>query len=60
MKDEIDISGMVIFVEIENVINDWIDYYNNDRYQCKLAKLSPKEYYNYVNTGEYLLRGYAP
>ena len=60
MKDEIDISEMTIFEEIESAINDWIDYYNNDRYQWKLAKLSPNEYYNYVNTGEYPLRGSAP
>ena len=60
MKDEIDISEMTIFEEIENAINDWIDYYNNDRYQWKLAKLSPNEYYNYVNTGEYPLSGSAP
>ena len=60
MKDEIDISEMTIFEEIENAINDWIDYYNNDRYQWKLAKLSPNEYYNYVNTGEYPLMGSAP
>ena len=30
-----------------------IDYYNNERYQWSLAKLSPAEYYRYVTTGEY-------
>ncbi|WP_423805394.1 IS3 family transposase [Phascolarctobacterium succinatutens] len=34
----------------------WMDYYNNDRYQWKLAKLSPNEYYEYVKTGLYPLR----
>ena len=34
-------------------IDRWMDYYNNDRYQWDLAKLSPNEYYNYITTGEY-------
>ena len=29
------------------VIDDYIDYYNNERYQWDLAKLSPSEYYQY-------------
>ena len=28
-------------------------YYNNDRYQWHLAKLSPNEYYQFCTTGEY-------
>ena len=31
------------------------DYYNNDRYQWKLMKLSPAEYFQYLQTGVYLL-----
>ena len=30
-----------------------MDYYNNDRCQWDLAKLSPNEYYHYITTGEY-------
>ena len=30
-----------------------MQYYNEDRYQWELAKLSPNEYYNYSQTGEY-------
>lgn len=37
------------------VIDDYIDYYNNRRYQWKLAKLSPNEYYNFITTGVYPL-----
>lgn len=55
MKDEIDISWCEIFDEILAVITDWTDYYNNDRYQWDLAKLSPVEYYEYLNTGKYPL-----
>jgi len=55
MKDEIDISWCSSFDEIYKVISDWADYYNNDRYQWDLAKLSPREYYKYRVTGEYPL-----
>ena len=46
--------------EVKKVIDDWMDYYNNDRYQWKLAKLSPNEYYNYIVTGIYPLNGIIP
>ena len=36
-----------------NCWDNWIDYYNNDRYQWDLAKLSPNEYYIYLTTGAY-------
>jgi len=55
MKDEIDISECLTFDEVYHVIGDWVDYYNNDRYQWDLAKLSPKEYYKYRITGDYPL-----
>ncbi len=51
MKDEIDISCCEIFDEVKEVIQDWADYYNNDRYQWGLAKLSPNEYYEFIRTG---------
>ena len=34
-------------------IDDYMDYYNNDRYQWGLAKLSPNQYATYLKTGEY-------
>jgi len=55
MKDEIDISRCTTFDDVRRVIEDWTDYYNNDRYQWDLAKLSPREYYNYRVTGVYPL-----
>jgi transposase InsO family protein len=55
MKDEIDISKCLTFDEVRKAISDWADYYNNDRYQWDLARLSPREYYNYRITGEYPL-----
>lgn len=56
MKDEIDLSQCSCFSEVKAVIDDWINYYNNDRYQWQLAKLSPNEYYEYITTGQYPLQ----
>ena len=56
MKDEIDISWCTTAEDIYMVINDWTDYYNNERYQWDLAKLAPVEYYEYLKTGVYPLK----
>ena len=55
MKDELanKIPKWICFEDAQRSIADWIDYYNNDRYQWDLAKLSPNEYYRYLTTGEY-------
>ena len=55
MKDEIDISHCSSFHEIHEAVSDWTDYYNNDRCQWDLAKLTPREYYRYLSTSEYPL-----
>lgn len=55
MKDEIDISQCIDFAEVKYKIYDWIQYYNDERYQWQLAKLSPNQYYDYVTTGKYPL-----
>ncbi len=55
MKDEIDIENCQTHEDVVLVIDDWIDYYNNDRYQWELARLSPNEYYQYITTGKYPL-----
>ncbi|MEA5015694.1 MAG: IS3 family transposase [Candidatus Limiplasma sp.] len=57
MKDEIDLAHCQTFGEVKVVIADWTDYYNNDRYQWQLAKLSPNEFYEYVHSGIHPLDG---
>jgi putative transposase len=57
MKDEIDISKCKTVDQIRAVIDDWIDYYNNERYQWELAKLAPREFAEYTITGVYPLEG---
>ena len=47
MKDEIR-DEIALYQSADAVsakIDDWIDYYNNDRYQWELLQLSPAEYY---------------
>lgn len=39
------------FEQVKADVDDWIDYYNNDRYQWGLEKLSPNQYYAYITTG---------
>lgn len=60
MKDELSslITDCQTFEEVVALIDDWMDYYNNDRYQWDLLKLSPKEYYKYLQTGTYPLPVY--
>lgn len=60
MKDEIDIKRCRTFRDVVETIDDWMDYYNNDRYQWSLAKLSPNEFYVYTQTGRYPLSVVAP
>jgi len=55
MKDEIHIEEYNTYEKILLAITDWTEYYNHERYQWDLAKLSPAEYYKYLTTGEYPL-----
>ena len=60
MKDEIAsvIASCMSFDALKEIVDDWIDYYNKDRYQWELLKLSPNEYYRYLITGVYPLPKY--
>lgn len=57
MKDEIDIGGCKKYRDVKEIVDDWMEYYNSERYQWQLAKLSPDEYYGYITTGIYPLKG---
>ena len=58
MKDEIEdkVKAAETFRSLQVVVDDYMDYYNNERYQWELAKLSPNEYAQYYRTGIYPLR----
>ena len=57
MKDEVAeiISKSRSFDAVKAQIEDWIDYYNRDRGQWELLKLTPCEFYDYLLTGVYPL-----
>ena len=59
MKDEIEdkLCRCKTFEQVKALIDDWMDYYNNDRCQWELAKLTPREYYAYRMTNVYPLAG---
>lgn len=60
MKDEIHFNASDGHNQVERKVLDWIDYYNTERYQWSLAKLSPAEYYSFTTTGEYPLTEAIP
>ena len=55
MKDELGIRSRNwnTLDDAQGPIDDWMDYYNNDRYQLGLQKMAPAEYYQYLITGKY-------
>lgn len=55
MKDELHVRSRTwtCIEEAAEAIDDWMDYYNNDRYQMGLNKLSPREYYLYLTQNVY-------
>ena len=58
MKDEIadSIAESKTFEEVKKIVDDWMDYYQYDRYHWDLQMLSPHEYYQYLITGVYPLK----
>ena len=46
MKDEINYKSCSTLEELQLIIDDYIDYYNNDRCQWNLKKLTPVQYRN--------------
>ncbi|MDQ0157833.1 transposase InsO family protein [Robertmurraya andreesenii] len=56
MKDELgNLSSVLTFASLSIKIDDYMDYYNNERYQWDLAKLSPNQYAAFIKTGVYPL-----
>lgn len=55
MKDDIDLVHCLTHHDVKSLIDDWVDYYNKDRYQWDLAKLSPNQFEAFIRTGLYPL-----
>ena len=56
MKDDLHLERCNCFESLKAEIDDYMDYYNNDRYQWDLAKLSPNQYMEYLRTGDYPIK----
>jgi hypothetical protein len=48
MKDEIDLSLCKNLKDVEKVINNYIFYYNNYRFQWNKKKMTPVQYRNHL------------
>lgn len=47
-KDELYLKKCNVFTDLEAEIEDYIDYYNNDRPQWTMNKMIPKEYHQFL------------
>lgn len=59
MKDEIKdaLSLCRTYQEVKELLEEQITYYNTSRYQWRLAKLSPDQFYEYITTDTYPIAG---
>jgi transposase InsO family protein len=55
MKDAVRILPSDDHLDVVRKVTEWIAYYNTQRPQWNLDKLTPTEYYGYVTTGVYPL-----
>lgn len=48
LKDDVDYGGAKNFGELKTVIDGYIKYYNNERYQWDIKKMTPVEYRDHL------------
>lgn len=48
LKDDVDYRETKTFQEIETEINNYMEYYNNGRYQWDIKKMTPVQYRNHL------------
>jgi transposase InsO family protein len=48
MKDEINLKACQTFEDVYLLIADYMNYYNQDRYQWNLKKMTPEQYRNHL------------
>ena len=49
-KDEVDYKDCTSFEELKTKTEEYINYYNNERQQWNLKKMTPVEYRNHLLT----------
>lgn len=48
LKDDVDCKEAKTFDELNDMINEYMNYYNNHRYQWEIKKMTPVEYRNHL------------
>lgn len=48
MKNEIDLKSCQTYEEVSLLVDDYMNYYNQDRYQWNLKKMTPEQYRNHL------------
>ena len=48
MKDDVDYKQIGTFKQLHDMISNYMDYYNNKRYQWGIKKMTPVEYRNHL------------
>ena len=48
LKDDVDYKNCKTFEELNLLVGEYIEYYNNKRYQWELKKMTPVEYRNHL------------
>lgn len=48
LKDELDYKSAKTFTELKEMIKNYMNYYNNKRYQWEIKKMAPVEYRNHL------------
>ena len=44
LKDDVDYKNVKTFLELNETIGEYINYYNNERYQWDIKKMTPVQY----------------
>ena len=50
LKDDVDYKKCKTFEELYSLIAEYMEYYNNDRQQWNLKKMTPVQYRNHLLT----------
>ncbi|WP_085496937.1 IS3 family transposase [Paenibacillus aquistagni] len=50
MKDELNYRDCVSLEELRLKVNEYVNYYNSERYQWTLKKMTPDEYRSHLLT----------
>ena len=48
LKDEVDYKGAKTFEELSDMIDEYMNYYNNHRYQWDIQKMTPVQYRDHL------------